>query len=125
MKKKDQARARDPKDVEENWELEADPNRREWDLRYGFFRPTPDRHRLVRWTCKYGGHRSQDCTTKWGGDPRSLGLNCAIDGEYGHKVRWRTTAGDRKIGIERIDAPLPPTRKAKISGNATRSPVKK
>ena len=58
---------------EKSWESEADPNRREWGLQYGFFRPTPDWYGLVCWTCKYGGHRFQDCPTKWGGDPRSLG----------------------------------------------------
>ena len=56
VKKKDQAWAQDPKEeVEESWESEADPNRREWDLRYGFFKPNPDRYGLVCWTCKYRG----------------------------------------------------------------------
>ena len=122
MKKKDQVRTLDPKEeLEESWESEADPNRREWGLRYRFYRPTPDRYGLVCGTCKYGGHRSRDCPTNWGKDPRSLEPNCTIDGEYRHKDRWR----DRKIGIERIDAPLPPTRKAKRPGNAAGSPVKK
>ena len=51
--------------------------------------------------------------------------NCTIDGEYGHKARWRTVTGDHKICIEQIDVPLPPTRKAKSPGNAAGSPVKK
>ena len=72
----------------------------------------------------YGRHRSRDCPINWGKDPRSLEPICTIDGEYGHKPRWRTAVGDRKIGIERIDAPLPTTRKVKIPGNATGSPVK-
>ena len=35
-KKKDQAWARDPKEVEESWESKADSNRREWDPRYRY-----------------------------------------------------------------------------------------
>ena len=119
MKKKDQAWAQDPKEeVEESWESVADPNRREWDLRYRFYRPTPDRYGLMCGTCKYCGHMTRDCPTNWGRDPRFLEPNCTIDGEYEHKARWLTAAGDRKIGIERIDALLPPTRKAKSPGNA-------
>ena len=100
MKKKDQVRARDPKEVEESWELEADPNRREWNPRYRVYRPTPDRYGLVCGICNYGGHRSRDYTTNWGRDPRSLEPNYTIDGEYGHKARWGTVAGDRKVGIK-------------------------
>lgn len=60
MKKKEQVWARDPEEeVEENWELEADPNKREWDLRYGFYKSTPGRYGLVCWTCKYAGHRAR------------------------------------------------------------------
>ena len=70
MKKKEQVWVWDLKEeVEENWELEADLNRREWDPRYRFYRPMSDRYGLVCWTCKYSGHRYQDCPTKWGGDP--------------------------------------------------------
>ena len=65
MKKKEQVKEQDLKEeVEENWESEADPNRQEWDPRYGFYRPMPDWYGLVYGTCKYGGHRSQDCLTK-------------------------------------------------------------
>ena len=125
MKKKEQIHARDPKEeLEENWESEAHPNRQEWDLRYGFYKPTTDRYGLVCWTCKYSGHRSWNCAVKWGGDPRSQGPNCTIDGKYRHKAQWCTTAGDHKLGIKQINMLLPPTRKAKNPGNAARLPVK-
>ena len=125
IKKKDQVRARDPKEVEESWESEADLNTREWDPRYRFYRPTPDWYGLVCGICNYGGHKSRDCRTIWGRGPRSLEPNCTIDGEYGHKARVRTVAGDRKIGIGRIDAPFPPARKANTPGNTAGSPVRK
>ena len=63
MRRKDQVRARDPKEEEESWESETDPNRREWDLRYRFYRPTPDWYGLVCRICNYGGHRSRECHT--------------------------------------------------------------
>ena len=82
MKKKDQVQVWDLKEeVEECWESEADWNRREWDLQYGFYRPTPAHTGLVCQTRKYGGHRSQSCPTKWGGNPRSRRPNCKIDGK--------------------------------------------
>ena len=124
VKERDQFRARDPKEVE-GWESEADPNGRKWDPRYRFYRPSPDWYGIVCGTCNHGGHRSRDCPTNLGRDSMSQEPNCTIDGEYGHNARWRTVAGDRKIGIEQIDAPLPPTRKTKSPGNAAGSPTKK
>ena len=117
VKKKGQFRARDPKEVEVGWKSEAEPNRRKWDPQYRFYRPSPDRYWLVCGTCNHGGHRSRDYPTNWERDPRSLEPNSSINGEYERKARWRTAAGDRKIGIERINAPLRPTRKAKYPGS--------
>ena len=80
MKEKDQFRARDPKEVEEGWESEAESNRRKWDLRYRIYRPSPDRYGLVCGTCNHGGHRSRNCPTNWRRDPKSQEPNCMIDG---------------------------------------------
>ena len=51
---------------EENWELEADPERPSFSLNHGFFKPTPLRHGLVCFFCKTEGHRQKRCPVKEG-----------------------------------------------------------
>lgn len=73
------------------------------------------------WICKYGGHRARDCPTNYGGDPRSLEPDCTTCGEFGHKARWCTAEGDRKLEIKRVNTLVPPTEMEKGIGNADNS----